>query len=94
LGYTTNLPLEVVLQDNFLLATHFNGRPLTPEHGFPLRAVIGSIPGDESNKDLYLWKGAKWLRGLEFMSDNRLGFWEANGYHNQGDVWLEQRFAS
>lgn len=94
LGYTTNIPLDVVLQDNFLLATHFDGQPLTPEHGFPLRAVIGSIPGEDSNKDLYLWKGAKWLRGLEFMPEDRLGFWEANGYHNQGDIWLEQRFAS
>jgi DMSO/TMAO reductase YedYZ molybdopterin-dependent catalytic subunit len=90
-GYTTNLPLAVVLQENFLLATHYSGEPLAPEHGYPLRGVIGSIPGHAHLKDVYLWKGAKWLRGLEFMTEDRLGFWEANGYHNQGDVWKEQR---
>jgi DMSO/TMAO reductase YedYZ molybdopterin-dependent catalytic subunit len=92
-GYTTNLPLKVVLQENFLLATHYEGKPLTPEHGYPLRAVIGAIPGSKPMKDLYLWKGAKWLRGLEFTTEDRLGFWESNGYHNEGDVWLEQRTA-
>ncbi len=90
-GYTTNLPLQVALQDNFLLATHYNGQPLSPEHGSPLRAVIGSIPGRQDLKDVYLWKGAKWLRGLEFLSQNQLGYWEARGYHNEGDVWKEQR---
>jgi len=92
-GYTTNLPLDVALQDNFLLATHYDGHPLTPEHGHPLRGVIGSIPGREGLKDVYLWKGAKWLRGLEFMAVDRSGFWEAHGYHNEGDVWKEQRTA-
>lgn len=90
-GYTTNLPLEVALQENFLLATHYNGQPLSPEHGYPLRGVIGAIPGKKQLKDVYLWKGAKWLRGLEFMTSDQLGFWEANGYHNEGDVWKEQR---
>jgi DMSO/TMAO reductase YedYZ molybdopterin-dependent catalytic subunit len=90
-GYTTNLPLTVFLQDNFLLATHYEGCSLTPEHGYPLRGLIGSIPGQADLKDVYLWKGAKWLRGLEFMTEDRLGFWEANGYHNEGDVWKEQR---
>lgn len=90
-GYTTNLPLGVALQPNFLLATHYHGEPLTPEHGFPLRAVIGSMSGHKTLKDVYLWKGAKWLRGLEFIPQDRLGFWEANGYHNIGDVWKEQR---
>ncbi len=92
-GYTTNLPLSVILQENFLLATHFNGKPLTPEHGYPLRGVIGAIPGAKPMKDVYLWKGAKWIRGLEFMENDRLGFWEAYGYHNEGDIWLEQRTA-
>lgn len=92
-GYTTNLPLGVFLQDNFLLATHYQGAPLTPEHGYPLRGVTGAIPGRTDLKDVYLWKGAKWLRGLEFMTKDRLGFWEANGYHNEGDVWREQRVA-
>ncbi len=92
-GYTTNLPLEVALQDNFILATHYDGQPLTPARGFPLRGVVGSIPEREELKDVYLWKGAKWLRGLEFLRVDRLGFWEANGYHNEGDVWKEQRRA-
>jgi len=93
-GYTTNLPLAVVLQENFLLAIHYDGKPLSPEHGAPLRGVIGAIPGSSPMKDLYLWKGAKWLRSLEFMTEDQLGFWEANGYHNEGDVWLEQRISS
>lgn len=92
-GYTTNLPLAVALQDNFILATHYDGQPLTPARGFPLRGVVGSVPGREDLKDDYLWKGAKWLRGLEFLGADMLGFWEANGYHNDGDVWKEQRRA-
>lgn len=92
-GYTTNLPLEVVLQENFLLATHFNGEPLTPEHGFPLRGVVGAIPGRSDLKTPYLWKGAKWLRGLEFMAEDRPGFWEQAGYSNSADVWKEERYA-
>jgi DMSO/TMAO reductase YedYZ molybdopterin-dependent catalytic subunit len=92
-GYTTNLPLEVALGDNFMLATHFNNQPLTPEHGFPLRGVIGHITGKEYLTVPYLWKGAKWLRGLEFMSEDRMGFWEQAGYHNEADVWKEQRIA-
>jgi len=92
-GFTVNLPLAVVLQDNFLLATHFNGQPLEPDHGYPLRGVVGAIPGRDDLQTPYLWKGAKWLRSLEFMSRDRLGFWEQAGYHNEGDVWEEQRFA-
>lgn len=92
-GFTVNLPLEVVLQDNFLLATHFNGEPLTPDHGYPLRGVIGKLAGRDDLSVPYLWKGAKWLRSLEFMAQDRLGFWEQAGYHNQADVWKEQRFA-
>jgi DMSO/TMAO reductase YedYZ molybdopterin-dependent catalytic subunit len=92
-GFTVNLPLAVVLQDNFLLATHFNGSPIEPDHGYPLRGVVGAIPGRDDLQTPYLWKGAKWLRGLEFMSRDRLGFWEQAGYHNEADVWQEQRFA-
>jgi DMSO/TMAO reductase YedYZ molybdopterin-dependent catalytic subunit len=92
-GYTANLPLEVVLQENFLLATHFNGEPLTPDHGYPLRGVVGAIPGRDDLKTPYLWKGAKWLRGLEFMAQDRLGFWEQAGYNNSADVWKEERYA-
>lgn len=91
-GFTANLPLEVVLQDNFLLATHYNGAPLDPEHGYPLRGVVGAIPNRDDLTTPYLWKGAKWLRGLQFMADDRLGFWEQAGYHNGADVWKEQRF--
>jgi DMSO/TMAO reductase YedYZ molybdopterin-dependent catalytic subunit len=92
-GFTVNLPLEVVLQENFLLATHFNGQPIEPDHGYPLRGVVGAIPGRDDLKTPYLWKGAKWLRGLEFMTRDRRGFWEQAGYHNSADVWKEQRFA-
>ncbi len=92
-GFTVNLPLEVVLQDNFLLATHFDGEPITPDHGYPLRGVIGAIPDRPDLKSPYLWKGAKWLRGLEFMSRDRLGFWEKAGYSNSADVWKEERYA-
>jgi DMSO/TMAO reductase YedYZ molybdopterin-dependent catalytic subunit len=92
-GFTVNLPLEVVLQENFLLATHFNGQPIEPDHGYPLRGVVGAIPGRGDLQTPYLWKGAKWLRGLEFMSRDRRGFWEQAGYSNSADVWKEERFA-
>jgi DMSO/TMAO reductase YedYZ molybdopterin-dependent catalytic subunit len=92
-GFTVNLPLGMVLQENFLLATHFNGEPLSLEHGYPLRGVVGAIPGRADLSSPYLWKGAKWLRGLEFMSHDRLGFWEKAGYSNTADIWKEERFA-
>lgn len=92
-GFTANLPLDVVLADNFLLATHFDGQPLTPDHGYPLRGVVGYFPGKEDLKTPYFWKGAKWLRGLEFTAHDRLGFWEQAGYHNEADVWKEERFS-
>jgi DMSO/TMAO reductase YedYZ molybdopterin-dependent catalytic subunit len=91
-GYTTNLPLEIMLAENFLLATHFNGEPLEPDHGYPLRGVVGHIIGRDDLKTPYFWKGAKWLRGLEFIEQDRLGFWEQAGYHNDADAWEEQRF--
>lgn len=91
-GYTVNLPLEIVLAENFLLATHFNGEPLNPDHGYPLRGVVGYIPDRDDLPTPYLWKGAKWLRGLQFMVKDRPGFWEQAGYHNEADVWKEQRF--
>jgi DMSO/TMAO reductase YedYZ molybdopterin-dependent catalytic subunit len=64
----------VVLQDNFLLATHFNGEPITPDHGYPLRGMVGFIPGREDLETPYLWKGAKWLRSLEFMPATNADF--------------------
>jgi len=90
-GFTVNLPLEVVLADNFLLATHFNGEPISPDHGYPLRGVVGFIPGREDLMTPYFWKGAKWLRALEFMPRDRMGFWEQAGYHNNADAWKEER---
>ena len=91
-GFTANLPLEVVLADNFLIATHFNGEPHSPDHGYPLRGVVGYIPGREDLMTPYFWKGAKWLRGLEFTAHDQPGFWEQAGYHNEADAWKEQRF--
>ena len=91
-GFTVNVPLEVALAPNFLLATHYNGEPLEPDHGYPLRGVVGNIP-NTSYATPYLWKGGKWLRGLEFLERDQLGFWEQAGYHNEADVWKEQRFA-
>ncbi len=91
-GFTVNLPAEIVLAENFLLATHFNGQPLSPEHGAPLRGVVGYITGRDDLITPYFWKGAKWLRGLEFMKEDQLGFWEQAGYHNNADVWREERY--
>lgn len=83
-GYTANLPLEVLDDDDVLLADMADGAPLTPEHGYPLRLIVPKR---------YFWKGPKWIRGLEFLKEDRPGFWERYGYHNDADPWLEQRFA-
>lgn len=91
-GYTANLPLDIVLQDTFLLATHYDGQPIDPDHGYPLRGVIGHLPERDDLLTPYFWKGAKWLRGLEFRVSDQLGFWERAGYHNDADVWKEERF--
>ena len=81
-GYTTNVPLEVVLDDDVLLAHTFDGKPLAHEHGGPLRLLVPKR---------YFWKSAKFVRKLEVMSDDRMGCWELNGYHNEADPWKEQR---
>ena len=91
-GFTTNIPLEVALAENFLMATHFQGEPITPDHGAPLRGVVGAIVGRDDLKTPYFWKGAKWLRGLEFVREDKPGFWEQAGYNNSADVWKEERF--
>jgi DMSO/TMAO reductase YedYZ molybdopterin-dependent catalytic subunit len=91
-GFTVNLPLEVVLQENFLMATHYDGQPISADHGYPLRGVVGAIVKERELETPYFWKGAKWLRGLEFMVNDREGFWEQAGYHNRADVWKEERF--
>lgn len=90
--YTTNLPLDVMLLPNVLLATHFDGKPLEVEHGYPLRVVIGSFADRGEEKTAYFWKGGKWLRALEFRANDQPGFWEEAGYHNEADPWKEQRF--
>lgn len=91
-GFTANLPIEIVMADNFLLATHYDGEPLTPDHGYPVRGIVGAIPERNDLKVPYFWKGGKWLRGLEFSSVDKPGFWEQAGYHNDADVWKEERF--
>ena len=83
-GYTTNLPLDVLMDDDVLFAYRHNGKPLAPEHGWPLRLVVPKRYG---------WKSAKWVRGLEFMERDRRGFWEERGYHNDADPWAEERFS-
>ena len=92
-GFTTNIPVALALADNFLLATHYDGKPLDAEHGYPLRGVTGAVPERSDLKDVYLWKGGKWLRALEFRAKDQLGFWEQAGYHNEADIWGEQRFS-
>lgn len=91
-GYTTNTPLDVVLARNFLMATHFDGKPLDPDHGYPLRGLMGALGGEKQESDRYLWKGGKWLRGLEFTAADRPGFWEQAGYSNSANVWREERY--
>lgn len=83
-GYTTNLPLAVLLADDVLLADTYEGAPLEPEHGFPVRLLVPRR---------YFWKSAKWLRGLEFLDHDEPGFWERYGYHNEADPWREERFS-
>ncbi len=83
-GYTANLPLEVLDDDDVLLADTFEGQPLEAEHGWPLRLLVPKR---------YFWKSAKWLRGLEFLDHDMLGFWERYGYHNDADPWKEERFS-
>jgi DMSO/TMAO reductase YedYZ molybdopterin-dependent catalytic subunit len=82
--FTANVPLASLEDADALLATHADGEPLTPEHGWPLRLVV---PGK------YFWKSAKWLRGIELSAGDRPGFWERYGYHNDADPWEEQRYS-
>lgn len=82
-GYTTNIPLEDFLDDDVMFPLKYEGQPLTPDHGYPVRLLVPK---------LYLWKSAKWVRGLEFLAGDKPGFWERYGYHNHGDPWQEERF--
>ena len=82
-GFTANVPLAAIEDDDALFAYEADGEPLTPDHGWPLRLVVPSR---------YFWKSAKWLRGLELRSTDQPGFWERYGYHNDADYWREERY--
>jgi DMSO/TMAO reductase YedYZ molybdopterin-dependent catalytic subunit len=82
-GFTANVPLAALEDENALVAYEADGEPLTPEHGWPLRLVVPSK---------YFWKSAKWLRGLELLDHDQPGFWERYGYHNEADYWKEERY--
>lgn len=83
-GYTTNLLLSDFAAEDALFATHWEGEPLTPEHGGPMRFVV---------PHLYFWKSAKWLTRIDFLRMDQPGFWEKNGYHMRGDPWAEERYS-
>ena len=83
-GYTTNLPLAELLDEDVMLAHRHDGRDLEPDHGFPLRLVVPK---------LYGWKSAKWARAIEFTELDVRGFWEVRGYHNHADPWTEERYS-
>ena len=82
--YTTNLPLEAMLGDDCLVAYEFDGQPLEPIHGGPIRMLVPK---------LYFWKSAKWIKGIEFLGHDQKGFWEVRGYHNDADPWKEERYS-
>ena len=81
---TANVPLSVLDDDDVLLADTYEGEPLTPDHGYPLRLIVPKK---------YFWKGPKWIRGLELLGHDMPGFWERYGYHNEADPWREERFS-
>ncbi len=83
-GYTTNLPLADFAAEDAVLAHSWEGKPLTAEHGGPVRLIV---------PHLYLWKSAKWLQRIEFVTADKPGFWEVRGYHERGDPWREQRYS-
>jgi DMSO/TMAO reductase YedYZ molybdopterin-dependent catalytic subunit len=82
-GYTTNVPLSYFADDDVLLAHEWEGKPISREHGGPVRLVLPK---------LYFWKSAKWLTKLEFAAEDKAGFWEVRGYHMRGDPWTEERY--
>ena len=82
-GWTTNLPLEHFLAEDALVAFLHDGEPLTAEHGGPARLIV---------PQLYAWKSAKWVAGVELRAQDQAGFWEVNGYHMRGDPWTEERY--
>lgn len=82
-GYSTNVPAKDLLDGKAMIATHYAGKPLTPDHGGPARLFV---------PHLYFWKSAKWINGLQFTTRDEPGFWELRGYHIYGDPWREQRY--
>ena len=82
--YTTNVPLDDLLNKKSWIAFRFGGQDLTPEHGGPARLLV---------PHLYLWKSAKWVRGIKLLHEDQPGFWESLGYHMYGDPWREQRYS-
>ena len=82
-GFTANVPLEALEDENALIVYAADGEPLTPDHGYPVRLFIPTK---------YFWKSAKWLRGIELSAVDKPGFWERYGYHNNADFWQEQRY--
>jgi DMSO/TMAO reductase YedYZ molybdopterin-dependent catalytic subunit len=83
-GYSTNVPLAACLDDDVLIATHFDGAPLSREHGGPARVIVPK---------LYAWKGAKFVSGITFLAEDKPGFWEVRGYSATADPWKEERYA-
>jgi DMSO/TMAO reductase YedYZ molybdopterin-dependent catalytic subunit len=83
--YTTNLPLERAVEDDVLLVHTWQGKPLPPEHGGPLRMITPK---------LYAWKGTKWIRKIEFLARNQRGFWELRGYSNSAEPWYNDRYST
>ena len=83
-GYTANVPLSVLDDNDVMLADTFGGEPLELEHGYPLRLLVPKR---------YFWKSAKWVRGLQFTAVDKPGFWERYGYNNDADPWKEERFS-
>ena len=84
-GYSTNVPTADLIHGKAMIATHYEGRPLTEDHGGPARLLV---------PHLYFWKSAKWLSGLQFTDRDEAGFWELRGYHMYGDPWREQRYTN
>ena len=82
-GYATNVPVKDLVGGKAMIATFYNGQPLTADHGGPARLLV---------PHLYFWKSAKWINGLQFTSRDEPGFWELRGYHIYGDPWREQRY--
>ncbi len=83
-GYTTNLPIEDLLREFTLIAYEYEKKPITPEHGGPIRLLV---------PHLYFWKSAKWVSSINFIDEDKPGFWENYGYHMYGDPWKEQRYS-